>query len=178
MNKSSVRLLTLDPNFTEWSKASNSNVCYLTYAYEKSPTSIFKMCILTKRMLKSKRLQYAAKVARNLVLNIRERCEWLRIFGTNDCWSHMSQVTVVGFSFGAHIASRICIDLFQRTGEKVGKLIGEEFICSFDSLLIKSIIFNVKYSIIQKASIRLEFISQSRDSINRSLNEEMLHMFK
>lgn len=83
------------------------------------------MCILTKRMLKSNRLQYTAKLARNLVLNIRDRCLTM---GTGGCWKHMSQVTVVGFSFGAHIASRICIDLYERTGEKVGKLIGETLI--------------------------------------------------
>lgn len=79
-------------------------------------------------MLKFHRLEYAAKVARDLVLNIRMRCEWLQIFGTYSCWKDMSQLKVVGFSFGAHIASRICIDLYQRTGEKVGKLIGKEFI--------------------------------------------------
>lgn len=131
LNKLSVKLpIMIYTKFTEWSKASNSNVCYLTYAYEKSPGGIFKMCILTKRMLKSHRLQYTAKVARNLILSIRDRCLTI---GNRGCWKHMSKVTVVGFSFGAHIASRICIDLYERTGEKVGKLIGEKLVHLFDS---------------------------------------------
>lgn len=72
-------------------------------------------------MVKTHRLQYAAKVARDLVLGVREQC----IQNENPgCLKNMSQVTMLGFSFGAHIASQACINLFTSTGEKVGKLYG------------------------------------------------------
>lgn len=117
------------PKFTEWSQASNTNVCYLTYAYVKNPTGFFTIFTISGEMIKSHRLQYAAKVARDLVLDVRHHCVEI---GTNDCWIPMSQITVLGFSFGAYIASQICNDLYKVTREKVGKLIGESVIHSFN----------------------------------------------
>lgn len=76
-------------------------------------------------MIKTHRLQYAAKVGRDLVMGIRLHC--IKI-GTNDCWVPMFEYTVLGFSFGAYIASQICNDLYKFTKERVGKLIGENVI--------------------------------------------------
>lgn len=109
--------------FTEWANASNSNVCYLTYAYKKFPQSYFGRLSILREMVKSHRSLYAAKVASDLVFNIRDRCIKN---GTNGCWKDISQLTVVGFSLGAHVASQICINLYESIGEKVGKLIGEK----------------------------------------------------
>lgn len=83
-------------------------------------------------MIKSHRLQYAAKVGRDLVLNLRLHCIEL---GYVECWKPMSELTVLGFSFGAYIASQMCDDLYKSTREKVGKLIGEKVIRSFHSLI-------------------------------------------
>lgn len=107
--------------FTEWAKESNTNVCYLTYALQKIPKNSFKHWFYLRNLVKSHRLQYAAKVARDLVVKIRDRCDKMGISG---CSQFMSAVTVVGYSLGAHVASQTCIYLNESTGEKVGKLIG------------------------------------------------------
>lgn len=72
-------------------------------------------------MVQTHRLEYAAKIARDFILMIRDHCIKTE---TNGCWKDMSKMTVLGFSFGAHVASLTCVDLYQRTGQKVGKLIG------------------------------------------------------
>lgn len=110
--------------FTEWSKASNTNVCYLTYAYEKFPPSYFARLAIMRQMVKSLRSQHAARIASDFVFNIRDRCIKTGSFG---CWVYMSQLTVVGYSLGAHVASKACNNLYKNTGQKVGKLIGEKF---------------------------------------------------
>lgn len=128
--------------FTEWAIESNTNVCYLTYALDKVPENRLKQALYVIKLLKSHRLQYAAKIVRDLVLNIRVRCKSL--IRTNACWKDMSKVTVVGFSLGAHVASQICKDLYQRTGEKVGKLIG------IDPAGIQLILMNYDQSFIDR----------------------------
>lgn len=95
-------------------------MCYLTYALDKVPESAFKQLFYLRKLIKSHRLQYAAKVARDLVLNVRDRCNEIVIDG---CSKFMSQLTVVGYSLGTHVASQICINLYEKTEEKVGKLI-------------------------------------------------------
>lgn len=115
--------------FTEWSKVSNSNVCYLTYAYKQIPESRLKIFFASEEIVKSQRAVHTARVASDLISNIRDHCVKSGSFG---CWVYMSKVTVVGYSLGAHIASQICVNLYKNTGQKVGKLIGEEFIHSFD----------------------------------------------
>lgn len=109
------------PKFTAWAIASNSNVCYLTYAYENIPQSTFAIISTSREMVRSYRSLYAAKVASDLVVNIRNHCIKSGQFG---CWVYMSKVTVIGFSFGAHIASQLCKNLYKKTGQKVGRLIG------------------------------------------------------
>lgn len=76
-------------------------------------------------MIKSNRSRYAAKVASDLVLDIQYHCTHNGKYP--GCWMPMSQVTVLGFSFGAHIASQVCINLYKQTKHKVGKLIGKKF---------------------------------------------------
>lgn len=98
-------------------------MCYLTYAYEKIPESRLKIFYASEKIVKSQRSLHSAKVASNLILNIRDHCVKSGSFG---CWVYMSKITVVGYSLGAHIASQICINLYKNSGQKVGKLIGEE----------------------------------------------------
>lgn len=74
-----------------------------------------------REMVKSHRSFYAARVASDLVLNIRDRCIESGRFG---CWVYLPHMTVVGFSLGAHVASQLCNNLYKQTGQKVGKLIG------------------------------------------------------
>lgn len=123
--------------FTEWFKASNSNICYLTYAYEKNSKNAFSIITTPREMIKSNRSLHAAEIASELILDMRENC--IKNANYPSCYITMSQITVLGFSFGAHIASQICINVYKNTKEKVGKLIGEKFIYSFDS---SSIVFN------------------------------------
>lgn len=126
--KTSTNVLMIYSKFTEWAIASNTNVCYLTYAFENIPQSTFAIISTSREMVRSRRSLYAAKVASDLVLNIRDHCIQNGKFG---CWVYMSKVTVLGFSFGAHIASQICINVYKKSGQKVGKLIGESLTWSF-----------------------------------------------
>lgn len=76
---------------------SDKNICIITYAYAK-PTTLMTLVIDVNRMLKTKRLDFVAKEARDLVLNVRDLCSWS---GKSDCFSSMSDVEILGFSFGA-----------------------------------------------------------------------------
>lgn len=96
--------------FLGWFTASGSNICYVTYAFDNSPTTIMNLISHMKKIVETKRFEFVAKEARDLVLKIK--------------LDDMEKVTVVGFSFGAHIASKTCRYLFQKTNQKVGKLIG------------------------------------------------------
>lgn len=111
------------PQYIEWAKQSDTNVCYLTYAYEEIRYGLYNLIAMASEMVQNHRLQYAAKVARDFVLSIREECIKN---GSPGCLSKMSKLTVLGLSFGAHVASQTCKNLYQSTGEKVGKLIGEQ----------------------------------------------------
>lgn len=79
---------------TEWFTASDSNICYVTYAYEKIPDGPFDTLLTAREMVKTHRLQYAAKVVRDLVLGVREQCIQNE---TPGCLKNMSQVTQLGF---------------------------------------------------------------------------------
>lgn len=115
-------MLILYTIFTEWFEASNSNICYLTYAFENLPGSTFKTYFYVRKLVTSGRLKHGANVASTFILKIRDHC---RKAGVHQCLK-MSQLTVLGFSMGAHIAAEICVELYVRTGQEVGKLIGKK----------------------------------------------------
>lgn len=122
-------ILIIPIQILEWAKVSNTNVCYLTYAYENIPESRLKIFYASQEIVKTHRSLHSATSASNLILNIRDHCVKSGSFG---CWVYLSQTTVVGYSLGAHIASQVCINLYKNSGQKVGKLIGEKLINSID----------------------------------------------
>lgn len=82
-------------------------------------------------MVESHRLQFTAKIARNLVIKIREQCFQNEIPGCMEN-TQPEKITMLGFSFGAHIASQACRDIFKSTNKKVGKLIGVSNLFFYD----------------------------------------------
>ncbi|XP_031635219.1 uncharacterized protein LOC116348373 [Contarinia nasturtii] len=107
----------LDFEFAQdWFLASKNNVCVVSYDYEIKRSIGYQMYWNLKRMVSTKRLEYVAKQARDLVLGIRHKC----LETTHrQCLRHMGQVDASGFSFGAHIAGRFCEYLQEKTGEQV-----------------------------------------------------------
>lgn len=73
-------------------------------------------------MVRSKRLEFVAKTARDLVIGVRNYCEKNK---RKTALKRMSEVDITGFSYGAHIASKTCQYLFWKTKQKVGMLFGE-----------------------------------------------------
>ncbi|XP_031617562.1 phospholipase A1 2-like [Contarinia nasturtii] len=98
-----------------WYEASDTNVCYITYAFENSVTTLAKLIPHTKNMVQTNRFIFVAKQARDLVLSVRNLKGNIK---------SMSQIVMVGFSFGAHIAAIACRYLTAKTKEKVKILIG------------------------------------------------------
>lgn len=76
-----------------------------------------------RNMLQTYRLHYAAKVTRNLYLNIRQKCKDEPIDGCK-VNTEPEKITMLGHSFGAYIASQACVYIFETTHEVVGKFIG------------------------------------------------------
>lgn len=101
--------------------ASNNNICVFTYAYIRHRTTLFNLLAHLNKMVKTKRIEFVAKQARDLVLRVRNECYET---GKSSCINYLSQVDVVGFSFGAHIGSHTCKFLFEKTGQKVRMLLG------------------------------------------------------
>lgn len=58
-----------------------------------------------------------------MVIQIREKCLQNETPGCMEN-TQPEKIIMLGFSFGAHIASEACRNIFKRTGKKVGKLIG------------------------------------------------------
>ncbi|XP_031635205.1 uncharacterized protein LOC116348363 [Contarinia nasturtii] len=103
-----------------WFDASQKNICIFSYAYTTDPTTALKILPHVSKMVKTKRLEYVARMARDMVLAVYRRCvKYTRA----PCLQSMSQVDVSGFSFGAHIAGRTCQYLEEKTGEKVRMLL-------------------------------------------------------
>ncbi|XP_031617558.1 uncharacterized protein LOC116337273 [Contarinia nasturtii] len=106
----------------EWFSRSDKNICIITYAFLKDSVSIYNIVSHLNKMVKTRRLEFVAKQARDFVLNVRERC-LNDPLSSASCLKHMSQVEISGYSFGGHIASRTCDYLFQKTNEKVKMLL-------------------------------------------------------
>lgn len=81
----------------EWLKASGNNVCIVFYDTEASSSANAKMDSIEIDMIKTKRHEYVAKMARDLVYDVREKCI---ISKRRLCLKNLSQVDVSGFSFG------------------------------------------------------------------------------
>ncbi|XP_031635216.1 uncharacterized protein LOC116348371 [Contarinia nasturtii] len=100
----------------EWFTVSGNNVCFISYAFKKTPSSgLFNDL---DKMVTTRRFEYVAKLARDLITGIIEKGAT-----RNFSLKSMSQVDVSGFSFGAHIAGRTCQYLEEKTGEKVRMLL-------------------------------------------------------
>lgn len=97
-------------------------MCYITYAYNE-PITLVNIVLHLNKMVKTRRLEFVAKQARDFVLSIQDRClkDRLSIPG---CLRYMSQVDVAGYSFGAHVGKKFCDYIFQKTNEKVNMLLG------------------------------------------------------
>lgn len=107
----------------EWFQKTDKNICIVTYAYITNPTTVLNILLHVNLMVSDRRLDFVAKMARNLVLMVREKCYES---GKKGCLKFLTQVEVVGYSFGAHIGSRTCAFLFNRLNERVKRLIGEQ----------------------------------------------------
>lgn len=99
------------------------------------------MYITITRMLRAQRLQQAADIASELIVSVRDRCFKSGTFG---CWGFMSKVTLLGFSFGAHVANQICVDLYKKTGQKVGKYVGKTDLTDLKNISHDLMTFNAK----------------------------------
>ncbi|XP_031617561.1 phospholipase A1-like [Contarinia nasturtii] len=124
----------------EWFSKTDKNICIITYAYSSTSTTLFNILFHVNQMVSTKRLDFVAKQAQDLVLETKKKCEDSR---RTSCLRHMSQVEVVGFSFGAHIAGLTCGLLFEKTGEKVKILLaldpaGTSFFWNKPGHMIKS----------------------------------------
>lgn len=73
------------------------------------------------KFVSSKRLEYVAKMTRDLVLNVQKKC--LKS-NRQSCLRHMSQVDVTGQSFGFHISAKTSEYLYRKTGQRVRLLLG------------------------------------------------------
>lgn len=71
-------------------------------------------------MVKSRRLEFVAKIAGDLVLAVRKKCLEKGDTGIRN----MSHVEIVGLCFGAHIGGRACRYLYMMTKTKVKLLLG------------------------------------------------------
>ncbi|XP_031617380.1 uncharacterized protein LOC116337153 isoform X2 [Contarinia nasturtii] len=105
----------------EWFRASGKNICIALYAYKPSwMNSAHRMFDHIKKMVKTQRLEYVAKLGRDLVLGVIQKCI---ASNRQQCLRNLSQVDVSGWSFGAHIAGRTCQYLNKKTDGKVRLLL-------------------------------------------------------
>ncbi|XP_031631259.1 uncharacterized protein LOC116345747 [Contarinia nasturtii] len=103
----------------EWSQASGNNICIVTYSYKTIPKNSKSYAIMNE-MVRTRRLEYVAKMARDLVYFVREK---VRATKGKKGLNSLSKVDVTGFGFGAHIAGRTCEYLLKKTGETVQLLL-------------------------------------------------------
>ncbi|XP_031637678.1 phospholipase A1-like, partial [Contarinia nasturtii] len=103
----------------EWFITSGNNVCFVSYCYSDKPRTGCQAIGHLDKLVVTNRLEYVAKMVRDLVLNVRYQSQ----SSAGDNILHMSRVDVTGFSFGAHIAGRTAEYLLSKTGEKVRMLL-------------------------------------------------------
>ncbi|XP_031635204.1 uncharacterized protein LOC116348362 [Contarinia nasturtii] len=103
----------------EWFAASQKNICAITYAFYES-TTLMNVVFHLHDMVRTKRIEFVAKQARDLVLGVRDYCIKNK---RKTSLKRMSEVDVTGFSYGAHIASKTCQYLFWKTKQKVKMLL-------------------------------------------------------
>ncbi|XP_031617149.1 phospholipase A1-like [Contarinia nasturtii] len=113
-----------DERFTsakEWFMKSGTNVCYIAYAFGDQRATLYNLYFYLKKIVKTNRVEYVAKEAFDFISNIQQKCIDTQMDG---CLKNMSQIVMVGYSLGAHIAGYTCRYLSEKTGEKVKKVIG------------------------------------------------------
>lgn len=115
------QIFSFSSSYLEWFTASGQNICIISYYYLDNPTQLHTLLPHVFKMVRTKRLDFVAKEALNLVLKTRSKC--IKSQKPN-CLQHMSQVEVVGFSFGAHVGARACKYIKEKTNEKVKILLG------------------------------------------------------
>ncbi|XP_031617418.1 uncharacterized protein LOC116337176 isoform X2 [Contarinia nasturtii] len=124
-------------NAKGWFEASDTNVCYITYAYTVQSSKETASPIL--EMVGTRRVEFVAREARDFVMKLKSDSS------LNGSVKTLTQVTVVGLQLGAHIGSLTCKYLARKNSEMVDKLIGlDPFETS--SYLDKSIIFSRAYA--------------------------------
>ncbi|XP_031635213.1 uncharacterized protein LOC116348369 [Contarinia nasturtii] len=104
----------------EWFSESENNICVVSYAYTTKLSIGLQFISNLNKMVTTKRLEFVARLARDVVLGVRQKC---LATPERQCLRHLSQVDVSGFSFGAHVAGRTCEYLEDKTGEKVRMLL-------------------------------------------------------
>lgn len=111
--------------FTEWFKASDSNICYITYAYEHTKKEMIEGFLTAQEMITSHRMHHAAKVIRVLLWTVHKQCRDENIPSCNLENTLPNKVTMLGQSFGAYVAAQACLYIKKAfNGELVGILIG------------------------------------------------------
>ncbi|XP_031639023.1 uncharacterized protein LOC116351105 [Contarinia nasturtii] len=103
----------------EWFVTSGNNICFVSYCYLDKPRTGCQAIGYLDKLVATNRLEYVAKMARDLVLNVR----YQSYFTAGNYILHMSRVDVTGFSFGAHIAGRTAEYLLKKTSGKVRMLL-------------------------------------------------------
>ncbi|XP_055295145.1 uncharacterized protein LOC129564920 [Sitodiplosis mosellana] len=103
-----------------WYESSDTNICYVGYQYMKSKTVAIKKLLHLRSMIKDKRPHFVAKETCDFFMKVRIMC----MESGHNCLDDISNMVVVGYSLGAHIGAFFVRCLFQRTGQRIGKLIG------------------------------------------------------
>lgn len=80
--------------FIEWFLTSDTNICYITYAYEIIPKDAIETLRAAIQMVKTERLQFVVNVVRDLVTCVRTLRHGN---GTTSGTEHKLEVIALGF---------------------------------------------------------------------------------
>lgn len=103
------------------------NICRVYSSSEKecATNSLLKFRSYIKKALRYGRIEFAAGVVRDLMLNAQNQCVNDKKFQENKkCLEKISQIQVHGFSIGAHIAALFGRKIKESTNEVLPILIG------------------------------------------------------